>query len=280
MEGYFSIQVIMRALTHHGVALSYLDEARFLQGDADPTKETGLVFNRSQHWQAYRKMRNVWYDLNSLRRLPNIISEFSLSSHIEAMISNGFTVFVARGEFPRTDKQRNPSVQPWQQWVAERTIQESGRAASSEDWETDPEEDRLLKQAIEDSKRDANRYVPRTNGSIEDPELAAAIALSLQSENVQPKPSLPHIEIGPEPIDPMAFAVKVKFPDGVARTRKFMPSDNVLVIMLWVQSVTNLEVTMTFPYPRRILDTSSTLLENGVTPNSNYLIAEHLRNPT
>ena len=58
------------------------------------------------HWIAYRKVNNVWYDLNSqsnyllLKPQPVQISEFYLSAQMSKLQDEGFQVYVIRGTFP------------------------------------------------------------------------------------------------------------------------------------------------------------------------------------
>src|SRR5574343_1133 len=92
MDGFFSVQVIIEALSLMGIAASYLDVLSFERGQVDPTAETALIFNRSAHWQPFRKVNGVWYDLNSCSSGPSRISEFALASRVEGMIADKYTV--------------------------------------------------------------------------------------------------------------------------------------------------------------------------------------------
>ena len=66
----------------------------------------GFIFYQMSHWIAYRKVNDVWYDLNSqsnyllMKPQPVQISEFFLSAQMSKLQDEGFQVYVIRGNFP------------------------------------------------------------------------------------------------------------------------------------------------------------------------------------
>eukprot|EP01084_Bolivina_argentea_P234843 395341_1 len=71
-----------------------------------PDKEQGFTFYQMSHWIAYRKVNNIWYDLNSQSNYllidpqPVRITEFYLSAQISKLQDEEFQVYVIRGSLP------------------------------------------------------------------------------------------------------------------------------------------------------------------------------------
>lgn len=254
LDGFFSIQVIIRALHSQGITLEYLDQSQFLSGQSDPTNATSLIFNLHSHWQTYRKVAEVWLDLNSLNPLPGpvVISSFALASNIEAMIGSGYTVFLATGSFRKYRKEEF-GRQKWQFWIPMSRLLHVRREGYDEEAE--------IRKALEASRRDALQSISHTSSAVPDssppidPELAEAIALSLTA-NLPPLP--------PEPLtNPSSIPLKVKFPDGKSHIRRFLPSDTVSSVALWVQWETKTEVKIICGYPPMCLDMQKRVIDCG-----------------
>jgi len=261
LEGYFSIQVIIRALSIQDITLEYLDQAKFLSGQVDPTEETALIFNLYSHWQTYRQVAGVWFDLNSLNALPGpqVVSSFALASNIEAMIGSGYTVFLAKGSF-REHRKEEYRRESWQFWVPISAFTNSYPSSQYD-------EEAAIQQALAASRQ----FSPQAGASPElsqDQELEAAIALSLEGAG----PPLP--VLSPEPgLDCGAVELKVKFLDGVSHTRRFLPTDTVEKVALWVQHETKAEVKLMIGYPPRELELGKRLGDCGISASTNALLA-------
>ena len=257
LEGYFSIQVIIRALTIQGITLEYLDHAKFLSGLIDPTEEVGLIFNLYSHWQTYRKVAGVWFDLNSLNELPGpqVVSSFALSSNIEAMIGSGYTVFLAKGNF-REHRKEEYAKQTWQYWIPVHFFANSHPSSQYD-------EEAAIQQALEASRQYApSPPAPAYPSQASDPELDAAIAMSLE------------VSLPPEPLPGAeAIELKVRFPDGAPHSRRFLLTEKVEIVARWVQHETKVEVKLMLGYPPKEMDMEKELRESGVSATSNVLLA-------
>lgn len=96
-QGNFSIQVITNALTNIGIDLSVWNMKR---NDKDPSQEIGFIVNRDSHWFAIRRINNHWWNLNSSQDKPEHIGDFYLGAFLSQLSSDGYSVFVAHGDFP------------------------------------------------------------------------------------------------------------------------------------------------------------------------------------
>lgn len=73
------------------------DKAAEAAGDL--TQELGFLVNRAEHWFALRRVGRRWWNLNStLERGPEEVGRFYLSAFLEALVAEGYSVFLVRGE--------------------------------------------------------------------------------------------------------------------------------------------------------------------------------------
>ena len=102
-DGFFSVQVMLEGLkrltsTHAQPIRS--EAAR--DALAAPTREVGFICNRSEHWFPIRRLGGVWFDLNSMLPTPKVLSETHLQMYLQQNIAEGYTIYVVRGDFPAT----------------------------------------------------------------------------------------------------------------------------------------------------------------------------------
>lgn len=97
-QGNFSIQVITNALSNIGIDLTVWSVKL---STSEPSLELGFIVNRNAHWFSIRKINNNWWDLNSAKETPEHISEFYLGAFLSQLSNDGYSVFVARGNFPQ-----------------------------------------------------------------------------------------------------------------------------------------------------------------------------------
>lgn len=97
--GNFSVQVLRTAMQQHGIDLEPWFQ-RSGEDDVDPLSEQGFVVNLSDHWFSIRRIGSEWWNLNSTNPKPVFISQFYLSAFLHELREEGYSVFIARGEFP------------------------------------------------------------------------------------------------------------------------------------------------------------------------------------
>lgn len=83
----------------NAISIKHEDRRDALQ---NPNKEEGFIVHQGDHWYALRRIGDIWYDLNSLRPSASIVDD--LPSLITSLTMSGFTVFVVRGPFSRSER--------------------------------------------------------------------------------------------------------------------------------------------------------------------------------
>lgn len=231
----------------------------------DPVNEKAFICHREAHWFTLRKLKDTWYNLNSLNEQPGPqrIGEFYLSALLDNIQSDGYTIFVIRGEYPETQKDFWPELNENQFWVPKSLLDSNIRDESQDD----------IAKAIEESLR--------SQESQPDPELEFAILLSMQEEQdrlVQPSLQVQDVlEILPEYQGESAFLLRLRLPDGKLETKYFLPECKLEDVKNWGKFISKREVQLVEPYPRRVLtELSQSLLETGLGPLNNFLILEYI----
>lgn len=101
-SGYFSVQVISRALEVWGIELipySSTDE-RVKHVFQNPSEMKAFICNYKDHWFTIRKIGDRWFNLNSLLSKPQLISNTYLSLFLAQLKNEGYSIFVAFGDLP------------------------------------------------------------------------------------------------------------------------------------------------------------------------------------
>jgi ataxin-3 len=96
LDGNFSFQTLKRALDFFALQTEIL---RLEHLEATEGFEA-LLCNLDQHWFAIRKINGIWFNLDSLKPKPQIISDFFLSAFLNQIVSEGYSVFAVFGELP------------------------------------------------------------------------------------------------------------------------------------------------------------------------------------
>jgi len=107
-SGYFSVQVISSALQVWGLELvpySSTDE-RIAHVFDNPCQMQAFICNYRDHWFTIRKLGYEWFNLNSLLKQPELISDTYLSLFLAQLKNDGYSIFVVLGDLPecRADK--------------------------------------------------------------------------------------------------------------------------------------------------------------------------------
>jgi len=99
-SGDYSIQVLQQAL--HGWDLKCIPVSNPEATDAltNPVKENAFICNLSNHWFTIRKCGDKWYNLNSLNKQPELVTDFYLSLYLATLASSGWSIFVVKGSLP------------------------------------------------------------------------------------------------------------------------------------------------------------------------------------
>lgn len=158
-SGYFSVQVISSALEVWGLELvpfSSTDE-RVKHVFSDPCGMQAFICNYRDHWFTIRKLGAQWFNLNSLLKRPQLISDTYLALFLAQLKNDGYSIFVVFGALPECE--------------ADRLVQPVPPAPPPQ--QEDCDEDRDLQAALEMSL--AN----------DDEELQRALQMSLQCNSIE-----------------------------------------------------------------------------------------------
>jgi Ataxin-3 len=254
-SGYYSIQVITRALSSKGLEMNYFNLSN------SPTEEQAFVCNFRSHWISLRKIKGDWYNLNSLSEGPEWIGELYLSAMIYQIKSEGYTIFSIRGTFP--DIQYYGALYPYQKLVPVNLIKFNRNTNNRE------QEDKELNDAIAMSLNEAG----------DDDELNKAIALSLNID-IGIENSHKSLEkyaqiVVNEYTGPDTFVIRLKCLDGKIISKPFLPGCKFEEVAGWAASQIKQDVRLVSSFPRKIYsELDATIKELGLDSSNNLLIAE------
>lgn len=113
VDGNFSIQVIERALSMMGIALSNFSSAKNDRFRDAPWNAVGYLCNFDQHWIALRRFGKPqkapvaieevalpWMNLDSVQPVPKYVGATYLSMLLNELVAQHYTVFVVEGNLP------------------------------------------------------------------------------------------------------------------------------------------------------------------------------------
>lgn len=60
----------------------------------------GFVCNFRDHWIAVRRIGNSWWNLDSLKKRPEKLSQTYLEAYLEQLVVSKYSIFVVEGKFP------------------------------------------------------------------------------------------------------------------------------------------------------------------------------------
>lgn len=96
-SGYFSVQVICKALEFWGLQMIQYNSQAASSARSDPVKEKAYICNHSNHWLTIRRFGRYWFNLNSTNMCPELVSDTYLSLLLAQLQQEGYSIFVIRG---------------------------------------------------------------------------------------------------------------------------------------------------------------------------------------
>jgi ataxin-3 len=192
-DGFFSVQVITQALRLVGLSCMPIGSGEAQSALRNPQNEQAFIFNRKEHWYSVRKIGEYWFDLNSMQSKPALISDLYLQMYIEQVVAQGFSVFVVRGRFRRTEIENNPAkLRAAANACKSMTLPSKGsnEASTEPTFKAFGGKGRSLAAPAPAVEIDASVLANDPFFAENDPELAAAIAASLSETTPVPKKEL------------------------------------------------------------------------------------------
>lgn len=98
-SGYFSIQVLQKALEIWGLELIPWKSKEMEEARLHASEQVAYICNLSNHWFTLRRFaKNYrWYNLDSTQPRPTYLSEEHLKSMLLQIENQGYSIFVVRG---------------------------------------------------------------------------------------------------------------------------------------------------------------------------------------
>jgi len=100
-EGNFSIQVLSEALKVYNIRCVPVGSSEVVGVTSETYHmQEAFICNLSSHWFTIRNLGGQWYNLNSLKPVPEKISDFYLSAFLGQLQAEHYTIFVIVGSLP------------------------------------------------------------------------------------------------------------------------------------------------------------------------------------
>eukprot|EP00747_Dinoflagellata_sp_TGD_P022728 gnl/TRDRNA2_/TRDRNA2_129302_c0_seq1.p1 gnl/TRDRNA2_/TRDRNA2_129302_c0~~gnl/TRDRNA2_/TRDRNA2_129302_c0_seq1.p1 ORF type:complete len:288 (-),score=87.39 gnl/TRDRNA2_/TRDRNA2_129302_c0_seq1:51-914(-) len=106
-DGFFNLPVISAVLQRAGFEMERMAGAAAQAAIKEPAKQRGFICNKKEHWFAFRRIGQEWFDLNSCLKTPRHFTDAELAQHVNEALNEGYTVFNVRGEYQRTELDAN-----------------------------------------------------------------------------------------------------------------------------------------------------------------------------
>ncbi|CAG9761645.1 unnamed protein product [Ceutorhynchus assimilis] len=177
-SGYFSVQVISSALQVWGLELvPYCsNDSRAKSALDQPSRMQAFICNYKDHWLSIRKIGNQWFNLNSLLAKPQLISDTYLALFLAQLRTDGYSIFIVFGELPECTADEILRNNPIESFTQHR--QPIAQGSSSE---SDPDMQAALRLSLQDSNDQLD------SPDIVDRELQEALRLSMHGANISPE---------------------------------------------------------------------------------------------
>jgi len=116
-SGFFSVQVISRALSVWGLELVPLNSSNpaAVRAKTSAISASAYICNYREHWFTIRRLGSQWFNLNSLLEGPELVSNTYLGEFLAQLQQEGYDIFLVTGQLPECDAdlvlQAVPAVQ-------------------------------------------------------------------------------------------------------------------------------------------------------------------------
>lgn len=193
--GFFSIQVIQHALKSWNLELIPFKSSNELACLAReyPTEQKAYICNYKQHWYTIRKIGSYWFNLNSMFKKPELISDTYLAILLKQLEHDGYSIFIVDGELPASQADKllsetdlNVKEILLQQNREKDEIKKPSKSTSNQGFDDD-ELKKAIQMSLAENELDTQSQdlYPSLaqNQNEEDEELKRAIELSLQANN-------------------------------------------------------------------------------------------------
>eukprot|EP00922_Rhytidocystis_sp_ex-Travisia-forbesii_P005643 GHVS01008197.1.p1 GENE.GHVS01008197.1~~GHVS01008197.1.p1 ORF type:complete len:381 (-),score=54.09 GHVS01008197.1:962-2104(-) len=258
-DGNFNITVIEECLKHMHVNLVPLTSPQAEHVRLEPTSVEAYVCNLSDHWFSIRRVNDTWYNLDSLKPHPLVMSVFSLSASLGSIANAGYSIHIVTSAtpLPIPNKHAQNDLRSNQMYLSADDINQLGNKHKMDEAEDEkrarkvaddePEEKTSSITGAIGAKKtphswpscggirlggeEASNEVDDATMANEDPELYEAMRLSLRT-------SKKAIVISDEPAigTTDCCTVQIRLCDGSRVIRRFLLTDYISSILVWLES--------------------------------------------
>ncbi|EFO99848.1 CRE-ATX-3 protein [Caenorhabditis remanei] len=102
-SGFFSIQVIQKALEAYSLQLVNIEHPSMAEYKASPIIGRAYICNLLEHWFVIRRFGNQWFELNSVNTGPRLLSNTFVTEYLRQLSAEGYSTFVVQGELPASE---------------------------------------------------------------------------------------------------------------------------------------------------------------------------------
>lgn len=184
-SGYFSVQVISSALQVWNLELvpySSTDQ-RVKHVFTNPCQMNAFICNYKDHWFTIRKLGQQWFNLNSLLDKPQLISDTYLSCFLAQLKNEGYSIFVVFGTLPDCEADRVLKSAPIVASALQQPRDQTQRLPSTSSYDDDPDMQAALQLSLNEvDTRDTSANLNKSkNLNSSDADLQKAIQMSLEA---------------------------------------------------------------------------------------------------
>lgn len=176
-SGFFSVQVILKALEVYGLTAQHWNHPDLSQARKHPAMLSAFIFNLDQHWFTIRKIGLQWFNIDSCKSGPVLISDTYLEVYLKQLELEGYTIFVVHGKLPECAADTVLAANP----VDPATVNSTSRSrdvVSSAPAKPAP----VVTESVEDIRR---KRLARFEGESADSTAAGITAASEESARLQ-----------------------------------------------------------------------------------------------
>ena len=244
-SGNFSIEVLRSALlTTFELTLANIGQENIRSTEI--TKFDGFICNRASHWFAIRKINDRYWNLNSTKDKPELISHFRLAAEIESLRYEGYSVFVVveNGMLPKPALSREEadvrgSAGSW--WSESDLLTGKATGVHVNHWTRGNVGSGMRldgkRVSVETAIPVANPVLDY-NSMTEEQMLQMALQASLHNEHEQSQSTNENlVELSAEPLPQTEGAVRIQFrlPDGKKTERRFLKTESTKILNAYVR---------------------------------------------
>mmetsp|Transcript_107123 Transcript_107123/g.190330 ORF Transcript_107123/g.190330 Transcript_107123/m.190330 type:complete len:327 (+) Transcript_107123:66-1046(+) len=106
-DGFYNVTVLQRTLQSRGFQMDRVMSTDWKKDAIKHGQELGFIFNKDEHWFAYRRIHDEWFLLNSTQHRPVHFYSRELGSAVNFAVQDGYGVYSVRGNYPPCSLENN-----------------------------------------------------------------------------------------------------------------------------------------------------------------------------